>query len=83
MKRDLSASRPALRRIGVGQRLLERISIVEWPSVARLNLARRAHRDDAALVDDRHAVAEPFGFLDVVRGQQNGALFAPQLGDEP
>ena len=49
---------------------------------ARLNLARRAHGDDAALVDDGHAVAELFGFFDVVRGQQDGALLAAQLGDQ-
>src|ERR1043166_2772602 len=33
---------------------------------ARLDLVRRANGDDAAFVDNRHAVAELFRFLDVM-----------------
>ena len=51
---------------GVGQRAL-------------LNLARRAHGDDAAFIDDGHAVAELLGLFDVVRGEQDGALLAAQV----
>ena len=54
---------------GVGQRLF-------------LNLARRADGDDAAFIDDGHAVAELLGFFDVVGGQQDGALLAAQVQDE-
>ena len=46
---------------------------------ALLNLARRAHGDDAAFVDDGHAVAELLGLFDVVGGQQDGALLAAQV----
>jgi hypothetical protein len=53
----------------VGQRLL-------------LNLARGAHGDDAAFIDDCHAVAEFFGLFDVVGGHQDGALLAAQVEDE-
>src|SRR5690348_3925204 len=44
-----------------------------------LQLAGRADRDDAPFIDDRNAVAKLFGFLDIVRGEQDGALFATQL----
>ncbi len=33
-------------------------------------------------IDNRHAVAEPFGLFDVVRGQQNRALVALQVLDQ-
>ena len=46
---------------------------------ALLNLARRADGDDAALVDDGHAVAELLGLLDVVGGEQDGALLAAEV----
>ena len=47
-----------------------------------LKAARRVERDDAARVDDGDAVAQPFGFFDVVRGEQNGALFPLQFLEE-
>ena len=47
-----------------------------------LNLARGAHGDDAAFIDDGHAVAELFGLFDVVGGHQDGALLAAQVEDE-
>ena len=37
-----------------------------------LQLARRAQRDDAAVIDDGQALAERVGFFHVVRGEQNG-----------
>ena len=39
----------------------------------RDQLARRAERDDLAVIHDRHAVAQPLGLVHVVRGQQDGA----------
>ena len=49
---------------------------------AVLNLARRADGDDAAFVDDGHAVAELLGLFDVVGGEQDGALLAAQVQHE-
>ena|SRR5450432_1984203 len=45
-------------------------------------LARRAGGDDAALIDDGHAVAEAFGFLDVMGGDQYGFLVALEFFDD-
>src|SRR5579872_549180 len=41
---------------------------------AFLQFARRAQGHNLAFVNDRHAVAETFGLLDIVRGQQDRAL---------
>src|ERR1019366_1728854 len=54
---------------GMGQRLF-------------LNLARRADGDDAALIDDGHAVAEFLRLLDVVGGEEDGALLTAQVEHE-
>src|SRR5579883_366848 len=55
------------------QRLAER---------SRLNLPRRSHRDDFSLIDDRDAVAQAFGFFDVMGCEKNGPLRLPQLADQ-
>ena len=47
-----------------------------------LQFPRRSDGDDFAGIDDGYAIAEAFGFLDVVSGQQDGALFAAQFVDE-
>src|SRR4051794_33589577 len=47
-----------------------------------LNLARRAQRDDAAFIDDGHAIAELLRLLNVVGGQQDGALLAAEVLDK-
>src|ERR1017187_6322909 len=44
-----------------------------------LNLARRADGDDAAFIDDGHAVAEFLRLFDVVGSEQDGALLAAQV----
>src|SRR5215475_12261802 len=48
-----------------------------------LNLARRAQSRDFALIDDCHAIAQPLGFFDVMRRQQNGAPVLTKLLNEP
>ncbi len=48
----------------------------------RLDFLRRPDGDDAALIDDGHAVAQLFRFFDVVRSNQDGALLPPQVGDQ-
>jgi hypothetical protein len=50
--------------------------------VVVLQFPWRAQRDDAAFIHNRDAVAKLFGLLDVVGGQQDGALVAPQLFDQ-
>ena len=45
-------------------------------------LARRAERDDLAVVHDRHAVAQPLGLVHVVRGQQDRPAGLLELLDE-
>ena len=47
-----------------------------------LQFARRAHGDHFAVVDDGHAIAEPLGFFDVVRGEQDGFLALLELLDD-
>src|ERR1035441_3349611 len=47
-----------------------------------LNLARRADGDDAAFVDDGHAVAEFLRLFDVVGGEEDGALLTAQVQHE-
>ena len=49
---------------------------------ARLNLPRGAERDNFSLVDDGDAVAQALRFLDVVRGDQDGAAGVAQFADE-
>ena len=44
--------------------------------------ARRALRDDFAVVHDGDAIAEALGFFDIVRGHDNGFFFAAQLFDD-
>jgi len=46
---------------------------------AVLQLAGRADGYDFAGIDDGHAVAEGFGFLNVVGGEEDGALFVSQF----
>ena len=48
----------------------------------RDQLARRAERDHLAVIDDRDAIAQPFGLVHVVRRQQNGAAGALELLDQ-
>src|SRR5258706_5400588 len=50
--------------------------------VAVQNLARSADGDNFAFVDDGDAVAQAFGFLDVMGGEENGALGVLHLADE-
>ena len=50
-----------------------RTSTISGPPERIDQLARRAERNDLALVDDRHAVAEALGLVHVVRGQEHGA----------
>src|SRR5437762_1201585 len=47
---------------------------------AGLNLVRRSGRDNPAFIDDGDPVAELFRFFDVMRGQQDRALLAAQIG---
>ena len=47
----------------------------------RHQLARRAGRDDAAAIDDRDAVAELLGFVQVVRRQQHRVAVLLHLQD--
>src|SRR6187551_2740824 len=47
-----------------------------------LKLARRADGDDDAVVDDGDAIAKAFGFLDVMGGHEDGALFRAKLLDQ-
>ena len=49
---------------------------------ALLDLTRRSNFDDASFVDDSHPIAQPFGLLDVVGGQENGALSIAQFLDQ-
>ncbi len=44
--------------------------------------ARRTKGDHFAVVHDGHAVAEPFGFVHIVRRQQNGTAHALELFDQ-
>ena len=44
--------------------------------------ARRAERDGFAVIHDGHTVAEPFGFIHVVGGEQDGAAGAAEFLDE-
>src|SRR5215813_3590156 len=64
--------------ITVRQRLFAADRDHRLPERAGLNLVRRAHRDDAAFVDDRDAIAKLLRFFDIVCGQQNRALLPPQ-----
>ena len=70
------------RRFAAGQRLLAANLDDGGPEGARAYVGRRADRDDLAFVDDRDAVAEPLGLLDIVRGQQDGALLVAKGADE-
>ena len=45
-------------------------------------LPRRAQGDDLALVDDRDAIAEPFGLVHVVGGEKNGPAAFPQAAND-
>ena len=43
--------------------------------VRDFQFARSAERDDFAVVDNGHAIAEALGFFDVVRGHDDSFLF--------
>src|SRR5262249_58516766 len=49
---------------------------------AGLDLMRRRDRDNAALVNDGHAVAQLLRFFNIVRGDEDGAVFAAQVGNQ-
>ena len=57
------------------ERLSQTISMVRFSRAAVLQFARRADGDDFAGIDDGHAVAEAFGFLDVMRGHAGWCVF--------
>src|SRR5437763_6441992 len=46
--------------------------------VARAELAGRPLGEDATVLDDRHAVGERLGLLEVVRGEQHGLAEVPE-----
>jgi hypothetical protein len=56
--------------------------MVDLPALRFLEFARGADGDDFAGVDDGDAVAEALGFLDVVGGHQDGALFGAEFGEQ-
>ncbi len=81
IERSFFGVRP-VRQPAVGERLRQFDLDDGTGERALLNFARRADGDDAAFIDDGHAVAELLGLFDVVGGEQNGALLAAQIEDQ-
>src|SRR5690606_35782111 len=55
------------------------------PAARRGDAGTGADLDDAldgAVIDDGHAVAEPFEFVEVVRGDEHGAVVAADAADD-
>src|SRR5262249_626680 len=65
--------------IGIGVGLGEAALDAGLVTRAGFKLARRAESDDFAVINDGDAITEALGFLDVVRGHDDGFLFAAQF----
>jgi len=48
----------------------------------RLQVTGRAESDHFSVIDDGHAIAEPLGFLDIVRGHYNRFFLPFQFFDD-
>ena len=70
--RVVDARRSGARSAAIERRRGRRATRTAARSIATIEILRRAGGDDLAVIDDRDAIAELFGFFDVVRRQQHG-----------
>src|SRR5581483_11576459 len=79
-RRRLGATAEGAARLGQVARRLEHLDHL-LPGVATDELARRALRDDATIVEDEHAIAELRRLLHVVRREEHRRAGAVQLAE--
>src|SRR2546425_12217831 len=73
---------PPCRCVVMGEWLLAADLDYRMSQRALLDFVRSPDRDDAAFIDDGTPVAQLFRFFDVGRGDEDGALLPPQVGDQ-